>query len=395
MSLGKVGLLSIALVSCMYATNGFVVTYQGAKASAMADAFIAQADDPTANYYNAAGLTALKGTQISTGLIMAYQTPWEFEGSSVGGVSGNYSEEARSQVLVAPHIYFAQQIDDNWYMGLGINASYPLSVQWHTTDKLAQTSVYQNNMLPLTINPNVAYKFDGIGLSIGAGVSYTYAFVSQEYLATSTAGSGANVRAEIEGGGFGYNLGAKWDINDALTLAATYRSKVELDLTGDGYAQAYIPGPGYMSLSQSISTKANLPAMYVVGVAYKPIKDWLVEVDVGRTEYSSYKNYMGQEWEDTWSYRLGAQYTLNSNWDLRFGYAFEETPVPDAVVGADLPDGDNQTFSTGFGYHKDNFKIDLSAGDMHRNKRSVNNAYQVGSYELDVPFVQATFTWKF
>jgi len=392
MSLGKVGLLSIALVSCMYATNGFVVTYQGAKASAMADAFIAQADDPTANYYNAAGLTSLKGTQISTGMIMAYQTPWKFEGSSVGGVSGSYSEEARSQILVAPHIYFAQQLDDNWYMGLGINASYPLSVQWHTTDKLAQTSIYQNNMLPLTINPNIAYKFQDIGLSLGAGVSYTYAFASQEYLSTSTVGSsipgGSNVRAELDGGGFGYNLGAKWDINDALTFAATYRSKVELDLSGDSYVEAY-------SLKQSVSSKANLPAMYVVGVAYKPIKDWLVEVDVGRTEYSSYKNYMGQKWEDTLSYRLGAQYTLNSNWDLRFGYAFEETPVPDVAVGADLPDGDNQTFSTGFGYHKDNFKIDLSVGDMHRNKRSVNNAYQVGTYVLDVPFVQTTFSWKF
>ena len=43
MSLGKVSLVSLALVSCMYATNGFVVTYQGAKSSAMADAFIDEA----------------------------------------------------------------------------------------------------------------------------------------------------------------------------------------------------------------------------------------------------------------------------------------------------------------------------------------------------------------
>ena len=124
MSLGKVSLVSLALVSCMYATNGFVVTYQGAKSSAMADAFIAQADDPSANYYNAAGLTSLSGTQVSVGMITAFQTPWKFEGSSVNGVSGSYSEEARSQVLVAPHMYFSQQLDNIWYLGFAITASY-------------------------------------------------------------------------------------------------------------------------------------------------------------------------------------------------------------------------------------------------------------------------------
>lgn len=380
MSLGRVGLVSLALVSCMYATNGFVITYQGAKGSAMADAFIAQADDPSANYYNAAGLTSLQGTQVSAGMITAFQTPWKFEGSSVGGVSGNYSEEARTQVLVAPHIYFSQQIDNNWYFGMGINASYPLSVQWAPSDALSNI-IHENNMLPLTINPNIAYKFQEIGLSVGAGVSYTYAFASAEFIQP------AYTRVEMDGGGFGYNLGLKWEATDFLTLAATYRSKVELDLSGD----AYIQGLGSIPYNQ----KPNLPAMYVVGVAYKPVKDWTVEVDIARTEFSSYKNFAGQKWEDTWGYRFGAQYALNSNWDLRFGYAFEETPVPDAVVTADLPDGDNQTFSTGFGYHKDNFKIDLSAGDMHRNERKVNNVYQVGTYELDVPFVQATFTWKF
>lgn len=380
MSLGKVGLVSLALVSCMYATSGFVVTYQGAKASAMADAFIAQADDPSANYYNAAGLTSLQGTQASAGLITAFQTPWKFEGSSVGGVSGSYSEEARTQVLVAPHFYFSQQLDNNWYFGMGVNASYPLSVQWSPSAALSNI-IHENNMLPLTINPNIAYKFQDIGLSLGAGVSYTYAFTSAELVTP------AYTRIEMDGGGFGYNLGLKWEATDYLTLAATYRSKVELDLSGD----AYIQGLG----SVSMTSKPNLPAMYVVGVAYKPTKDWTLEVDVGRTEFSSYKNFMGNKWEDTWSYRFGAQYALNSNWDLRFGYAFEETPVPDAVVTADLPDGDNQTFSTGFGYHKDNFKIDISLGDMHRNKRSVNNAYQVGTFELDVPFVQSTFSWKF
>ncbi|MCD8212532.1 MAG: outer membrane protein transport protein [Campylobacter sp.] len=380
----RLTLLSLVAASSLYATNGFVVTYQGAKASAMADAFVAQADDPSANYYNPAGITQLSGTQFSTGLIMAYQTAWKFRGDRVGSTNGSFSEDARTQVLVAPHIYLTQQINDNWYFGFAVNASYPLSVQWHTTDALSNI-IYENNMLPITINPNIAYKFDDIGLSIAAGVNYTYAFASTEF--TSNSSFGTHTRAELEGGGWGYNLGLKWDITEYLSLGATYRSKVKLDLSGDVYLQ----GVGKMHMS----SKPNLPAAYVVGLAYKPTDRWTIETDVVRTEFSSYKNFANQAWDDTWGVRFGVQYALNNNFDLRFGYAYEETPVPDEVVGPDLPDGDNQTIAMGFGYHKDGFKIDMSIGDMHRNKRSVDNAYQRGNYELDVPFVQMTFAWKF
>jgi len=48
--------------------GGIEVPMQGARASGQADAFTAQADDPSAIFYNPAGLTQLRGTQISAGL---------------------------------------------------------------------------------------------------------------------------------------------------------------------------------------------------------------------------------------------------------------------------------------------------------------------------------------
>src|SRR5947209_1056371 len=43
------------------------VPMQSSKAAAQADAFTAQADDPSAIYYNPAGLTQLHGTQMTVG----------------------------------------------------------------------------------------------------------------------------------------------------------------------------------------------------------------------------------------------------------------------------------------------------------------------------------------
>lgn len=399
----KVSVLTVGfcLLVCanVFASSGFVVTYQGAKASGMADAFIAQADDPTANYYNPAGLAGLAGTQFSMGMILAYQTPWEFEGEVNDG-TGNYisaSEEARDNVLVAPHLYLSHHFDNDFAFGLGVTASYPLSVAWNTGDMLSAYS-HENNMLPLTINPNLAYSFDDIGLSLGIGVSYTYVFVSAENVAPAGAlgvGTPATYsRAEMTGGGFGYNLGLKWDANDWLTLAATYRGKVEIDLSGD-IRGTTTTGTGWISyLDMDIDKDVTLPAMWVLGAAFKPRDNVVVEFDVQRTEFSTYEGPFGN-WEDVWAYRLGVQYSLNKNWDLRAGYAFDENPIPDEVVGPDLPDSDRHTVTLGFGYHVDNLSFDMSVGDMHCSTRHVDNNIQRGSYSLDVPFTQMTVTMKF
>lgn len=393
--------ISIFTGSAAFASSGFVVTYQGAKASGMADAFIAQADDPSANYYNPAGLASIEGTQFSTGVILAYQTPWEFDGSVNDG-TGNFietSEEARSNVLVAPHIYFSHRFENKLAVGFGLTASYPLSVAWSPNDLLSNYS-HENNMLPLTFNPNIAYKFDNIGLSIGAGISYTYVIVSQENLLPANAlGAGSPAtysRAELTGDGWGYNLGIKWEANDMLTLAATYRGKIHVDLEGDikGTSSAFTGSSWTGYLDQDIDADVNLPAMAVFGVAVKPLKNLVIEFDAARTYFSSYTGPFG-DWEDVWGYRLGGQYSINENWDVRAGYAYEENPVPGDVVGPDLPDSDCQTVTVGFGYHNERFAFDMSLGNMRRQSRKVDNDIQKGTYKLDVPFSQMTVTMKF
>jgi long-chain fatty acid transport protein len=50
------------------AADGFRNPFQGAAAIAQGNAFAAQADDPTAIFYNPAGMAWLPGIQISSGI---------------------------------------------------------------------------------------------------------------------------------------------------------------------------------------------------------------------------------------------------------------------------------------------------------------------------------------
>src|SRR5690242_7110751 len=63
-------LMSVAVVSQAFAvgSSGFSTQMVGAKALGQGHAFVAEADDPSAVYFNPAGMTQLKGVQMSVGL---------------------------------------------------------------------------------------------------------------------------------------------------------------------------------------------------------------------------------------------------------------------------------------------------------------------------------------
>src|SRR5437899_12652878 len=78
---------------------GFRDPDQDAAATGQGEAFVAQADDAAAVYYNPAGLTQLKGTTVALG---AY---WWLPDYRFNGVAGK-DEMDKSSVL--PHFYVAR-----------------------------------------------------------------------------------------------------------------------------------------------------------------------------------------------------------------------------------------------------------------------------------------------
>ena len=61
---------------------GFKIAEQGAKAMGMANAFTAQADDPSALAYNPAGIAFLKGDQMQVGSTTILVPRTEFDGTT-------------------------------------------------------------------------------------------------------------------------------------------------------------------------------------------------------------------------------------------------------------------------------------------------------------------------
>ncbi|MBW2186420.1 MAG: outer membrane protein transport protein, partial [Deltaproteobacteria bacterium] len=72
--------LMVLLVPTIVFGAGFHIREQGAKAMGMANAFVAQADDPSAIFYNPAGIAFQSGTQVSLGVTVINVPETEFKG---------------------------------------------------------------------------------------------------------------------------------------------------------------------------------------------------------------------------------------------------------------------------------------------------------------------------
>ena len=410
-------LLMLATSRQAEASAGFSVNVHGAKAMGMNTAFAAQADDPSALYYNPAGISFLKGLQTSFGALLIEVSPSSFSGTNQLSPTTPVYEESRRQLFFVPSCYLTYSMESlPLSFGLGINSIYPLSKRWNDNSTF-RNLVQSVSIKPMNFQPTVAYRFDSLNLSVAAGIDVTYAKVSMQNMAYAGQ-AGELGRLSTEGSAIdpGYNFGLLWKPRNDLSFGVNYRSAITLNLSGDATFGATTPLGmavigGTQAAAGNATTSIRLPDSPTLAVAWKPIEKLTLEFDAMRTGWSSYNmlevkyespqmavfnnNPIPKNWNDSWSYSLGVQYSLNPTIDLRAGYTYDTTPVPDTTLGPDLPDAARHNYSVGIGIHKGFASVDLAYMYIHFADRSVSNLIQTGTYKSDAHLLGGSITLRF
>jgi long-chain fatty acid transport protein len=404
--------------------QGFKISEQSAKAMGMANAFVAQADDPSALAYNPAGIAFLKGSQFQLGGLSIFVPQTKFSGTTKLSGATVVDEKANGDTFIAPTVYATTSLESiPLSFGLGINTFYPLAKRWDASSAF-RDSAQEISIKPINFQPTVAYRIDDLNLAIAAGLDVTWARVSMQKMAytqlpPALGGSYAELGilgADATGTGFGYNFGLQWKPLSSLSFGVAYRSQIKLDLDGDAnyLATTALGQNPALGLAKAIKTGAKtditLPDTLTLGVAYKPIDALTLEFDVERTGWSSYDKIEikfgdqlaafnnkpeAKNWKDVWTYRLGTQYAVNKSLDLRAGFAYDSNPIPDSTLGAELPDSDRYNISLGSGIHNEFASIDFGYMWVHWRDRTVNNAKESGTFKSDAHLVGASVTYKF
>jgi long-chain fatty acid transport protein len=374
----------------------------------------ATADSVDTLFFNPAGMTRLPGMQAGAAVhLILLRNEFKNEGTTfspaipsvVGGgseISGGDGGDA-GRLSAVPHLYLTNQLNDRTWLGLAINVPFGLTTDYDD-GWVGRYHALRSHVKTLNINPSIAFKATD-RLSLAAGVSAMYLkgkftnavdFGLLNVIPTADGGLGgllgpiagpgavqpgdADGKSDIEGDswGFGFNLGALFELSPQTRIGVHYRSKVEQNIDGnvDFSLPAGAPAAlGYVFKDARVKADVDLPAMASVSAFHQLTDEWAVMADYTWTGWSSIPELRFDfvdsslpdgvttfDWKDTSRVSLGTTYRpAGSAWTFRLGAAWDESPIRDAASrSARLPDNDRIWLAIGAGFEaSENLRIDI------------------------------------
>lgn len=355
----------IAMASSTYAA-GFMLTEQSASSLGRAYAGAGvDGSDISGVFYNPATMTLHPGTQIQAGFV-AIGLDLDYKGND------GTTENGRANTQPIPFGYISHQATDNVWVGLAMTVPFGMGTEYDDNWSLAKRGI-SAQVLTFDFNPNVAWKISE-KVSLGAGMSVQYASADlkmkdqvgqQDYMPLTVDGE-----IDADSWAWGFNVGMMWTPVDNLRFGLSYRSKVNHHAKGDFRL-------GDMATKYDAAASLSTPAWLMATAAWD-VNDLLSLYATFRwTDWSSFKdldiNYsvgtknVHNAWKDTYLVSLGADMRFYDWWTMRAGIGYETSAVDEAQYRtAIIPDADRLWLALGssFKVAKD-FQLDVSAAWLH------------------------------
>ena len=384
----------IALISILFCFNhafagGFQLNEHGARAMGMGGAFTAVADDPSAIYWNGAGLTQFWGTRFLLGF--SYIAP----ASSFRGVAPQITEyKTSAQQFFPVHFFASHRIDKNFAVGLGFTTPFGLGTQWDD-GWVGKYLALKTNLMVFTISPVVAYQIVD-GLSVSAAFVYSFANVEITRKNSQLPFEG-DAFIKLKGNdnaAFGYNLGLMYKPIESLSFGVSFHSQIKYDFKGTANATGaqQLIAAGELPVDEDITAKLTTPMNLAFGIAYDVLPNLKFSADFQYVGWSSYDTLSidftnpdftdlasPRSYENTYIVRLGSEYKINNQIALQAGIYFDKIPVKPEYLNPTLPDANRIGLSLGIKCNiLDN--LGLSASYLHIGASQVTVTNSQESY---------------
>jgi long-chain fatty acid transport protein len=354
----------------------------GSRATAMGGAATAASEDSSANYYNPAGLVRGRDLRIDIGYRYA-QPALRMNGRDVG------VDASRGFLvgLVAPGAIGPFRF--------AFGASLWLPDQRLTRVRSLPFDqprfvMFDNRPQRLYLAANLAIQIVP-GLYVGGGLTFMSRTAGQLFLKGSIAVSDPDASSlissiDVDLVAVRYpQFGILWDVTPWLSVGASYRHSFVLNLDQQFRVDGNVGNPGLPPVvengflaAHSISEDLFQPWQLTAGGALRLRRNLLLTVDVTYARWSEFpipaanltlgldigsyndkvmlpppRSYPASGFHDIIIPRAGVEWRA---WqrpkialDVRGGYSYEPTPVPEQIGESSLADSDKHTFSLGAG----------------------------------------------
>ncbi|MEP6668520.1 MAG: outer membrane protein transport protein [Chthoniobacter sp.] len=387
---------------------GFRIPDQGAAATARGDAFAATADDPSAIYYNPAGISQLDGTRV---LLGAYAISLKTRVSlDTPGENSSFSSK-NTQLQSVPQFYATWKLKNAPItLGLGVYAPFGFALEY-PDDTPLRTLAHKGSIQYSTVNPVIAWKIcDTLSVAGGVTVNYSKADLEQGVLAPGD-------EFKFQGDGFttGFNAGIMWDPHRMHHFGLTYRSATRVTYSGHTYVNTdpfsvatpfgKFPVAG-IHTRQDADATFDLPQTITAGYSFRPTDDWNFEFDLDWADWGTLNTvHLHQttstidipfNWRSSFMYEFGVTKKFAHNFRASVGYVYSKNSVPNEVFSPAIPDSDRHIFSAGFGQSYDHFNWNLAYQYTYGPARTIDQgSIADGAYRFDSHAVTLSLGYNF
>jgi long-chain fatty acid transport protein len=369
---------------------GFALIEQSG--SGMGNAFAgaaAVAEDASTIYFNPAGMTYIEGTQV-VGTLHLINPNAEFNDKNsqpatsrpLGGDGGDAGDLA-----FVPNFYYKRDLSDTIKFGLGISVPFGLKTEY---DKswIGRFQAVKSEVKTININPSLAFKVND-QLSLGFGLS-AMRMEAELTSAVNFGGSGEGY-SKVEGDdwGFGFNLGAIYQITNDTRVGLAYRSKVEQHLDGDVKftRPTGLPAPLVAATPNgNVTADLTLPETLSLSMFTSLNDRWDLLADVTWTRWSQFQELRiirdsgttlavtPENWDNTMRYSIGINYHYNDQLKLRAGLAYDEEAISDQYRTARIPGNDRKWLTFGLGWQATPMtKLDVGYAHLFISDANIND----------------------
>lgn len=378
----------LVLVPSLLPAAGFALFEHGNRGMAMGGAFTAVADDPSALFWNPAGMAFQtdKGTQVLGGftLIKLEQT---FYGDSPYPGDG-YVAEQKSQIFYPMHFYVVMPINDKVSVGGGMFTPFGLGTWWDE-DHAGRFISKRVDLKTFDLTMSASYKLsDAVAVSLG--IDYRIAqidltknigFINPYTQQIADVGQVHLFTHDLSNDGFGWHASVLADLGGGFKAGVLYRSAVEVAFDGKGSFTQY--ETGYADFDAMLGevipfgrkvpleTEIEFPDFLVLGLSWSN-DTWIFsgqycamgwdsfqELPITFTEQPWLSSAVQESYEDNTTYRFGMEYRINDSWAVQAGYVLDETPQPPESMSPLLGDADRTGYSIGISFIHDTLRADF------------------------------------
>ena len=360
------------------ATDGYFAYGYGVKSQGMGGVSIALPQDALAAATNPAGM-GLIGDRIDLGA--TWFRPIRETEITTAGINGTYDAN-ESKNFIIPEFGYNRQINPDVTLGVSVYGNGGMNTDYNIRVPLLGSTPAGIDLIQLFVAPTVTWKLTPSN-TIGVSVNLAYqrfAAKGLENFASPASTSSDNVTNKGHDNSYGAGLHIGWigQLNDFVTLGATYQTKTYMSKF-DKYKGLFAEGGDF-----------DIPETYGVGIAVKATPQLTVAADVQRINYSDVasvgnsssnqsllgsSNGPGFGWRDVTAVKLGASYVWNEQLTLRAGYNHSSQPIRSAETMFNIlaPGVVQDHLTLGTTWLLEN-KAELSLAYMHAFENSVNGS---------------------